>query len=1164
MAEERIDIVVSQKGATEVKRDLEGLGQGARDSSPAVQALRSAIEAVSSTADKLRSAMGGAATPVRELKRLVDDLTKAMSTAAGTNFAAQISAPLASTGALSAAAIRAAGGVKALGDGFLVLRGSASTALVPLALASTALVALSAASTALAVTTGTALGPVVGLGTALIALSSSTALVTSNSAGMSASVVGTSTALSTMTITIAELSQQLVALGYLMAALRDRMSGFYGSGGGGPRLLTDFAASARDITPAMQPASQALLTFQGTVTSTGATLGGAFAGAFTRLQGVWASFTQGVRNAWTAVTGLGGGAGGAVPPINNLAAGAAAAGGAAGGSTPAVNGLTSSFFSLWRVLLALTIIRQVAGALSESIDSWTFMSNKLRQVSTDAQNLVATQEALYQSAQRTRSGMEEIATLYSRTAQATRTLGLSQREVMDITETVAMAMKLNGGSVQESANAMRQLSQAFNKGKLDGDEFRSIMENAPTLQRAFATSLGVSTGELMRMSKEGELTLPKLITALQQAGPGIRAAFGDTLPLISEGFTYLGNAVTRFLGQMNEATGLSLGFYNVMKFLGDNLGVLGVALAFIGTAVLMAFGPPAIGALVSFGAALGLATGGLSLIVPLLAAGVAAIYAWGDAWKVTADGVTVLGYIRAALQITGEYVGVVVKFISDAFGAAWNFVVSTWGVIASFFGDNFGTVMSSAQSAIGTIVGVWVGGYYAIVEAFNVMPAALLAIFQLAMNGAIQVVQDGLNGILGAINGVLGALSIPMIPTVDLSSWKSEIEAGSLDVGAKVGAAFNRGMADGRAGVDGLVDAATGAIDRLTERARAISEARRAAEANTPGLSTAPGANTFVNPDPSGSGAKATENLQNKLNSLLKTLDPITGAQEKLRQGTETLDAAYAAGLITLERRNELLGRLREHLRDQLDPLGKLNADMEKEARLLRLGNDERAIQKQLLEDIEKLRKAGVNLSPLEQAQLEQNIRSLERMKEQSKLLGDVLTRVFKGAEDAFIEFIETGKVNFSSLIKSMISDIARLAFQSFVTKPLTNVLQNVLGDVLDGLGGGAGGGGGGLFGSIGSGFSGLFSGLGRFLGFATGGDFTVGGSGGVDSQLVQFRASPGERVSVSRAGEPSNGGGNTQVVFNIQTPDVQSFKASEAQIAARMARLASRGNRNM
>ncbi|QXN72330.1 tape measure protein [Rhodobacter phage RcSimone-Hastad] len=1131
MAEERIDIVVAQRGATEVKRDLESIGQGARASVPGLSELQSAVQRITNLAQitagptsRLKDAMAalGPAADIAGLNiQKLGPATDIVISKFGETWAVSVRLGQA-INQLNAAA--------STGGGLVALGASASTALVPVA----------------------------SLGTALIVAGASFLPVQTGAATTAVAVLSASTSLSTMTISIAELSRRLVALGYLLAALRDRFSQLRITDQSA-RQLTDFAARARDITPAVQPASQALLTFQGTAQSTGSVLGGFFANAFSRLQGIWGGFTNGIRNVWNSILGLGGAAGGAVPPINNLGAGMAAAGGAAGGAAPAVNGLTLSFFSLWRVLLALTIIRQVTQAIFDSIDSWTQMSNKLRQVSTDSENLRATQEAVYQSAQLTRSGMEEIATLYSRTAQATRTLGLSQREVMDITETVAMAMKLNGGSVQESASAMRQLSQAFNKGKLDGDEFRSIMENAPALQRAFAQSLGVSTGELMRMSKAGELTLPKLITALQEAGPSIRAAFGDSLPLISEGFTYLGNAVTRFLGQLNEATGFSLGFYNAMKFIGDNLGILGVALAGIGAAVLVAFGPAAISAVVGFGAAVMIAIGPLGWIAGAIAAIVAAIYVWGDSWKVTADGITVLDYIRAALEIVGEYVGVVAKFIGDAFRVAWNFLVETWGTIAEFFGSNFGTVMGTAQSAVGTVVGVWVGGYYAIVAAFEALPPALLAIFQLAMNGAIQVVQDGLNGIIGAINSVLEAISIPLIPTVDLSGWKQEINEGALDVGSKVGEAFNRGMADGRAGVDGLVTAAGNAIDRLTERARAISEARRAAEANTPQLGTAGGPNTF-NPDADGSGAKAAKKLSDELNSLLRTIDPITGAQEKLRQGTETLDKAYAAGLITLERRNELLGRLQEHLRDQLDPLGKINRDMEKEASLLRMGNQEREIQKQLLDDIEKLRKAGVNLSPMETKQLEDQIRALQALKDQAKLLEDVLTRTFKAAEDAFVEFVETGKVDFSKLITSLISDLARLAFQSFVTKPLQGMLQGFLGNLLGGFGGG--------FGSI---FGGAGSGTGYFppapIGggglYATGGSWVVGGQGGVDSQMVQFRASPGERVTVERNGG-NGGGGNSTVVFNITTPDVRGFKASESQIAARMQRLAARGNRNM
>lgn len=49
-------------------------------------------------------------------------------------------------------------------------------------------------------------------------------------------------------------------------------------------------------------------------------------------------------------------------------------------------------------------------------------------------------------------------------------------------------------------------------------------------------------------------------------------------------------------------------------------------------------------------------------------------------------------------------------------------------------------------------------------------------------------------------------------------------------------------------------------------------------------------------------------------------------------------------------------------------------------------------------------------------------------------------------------------------------------------------------------------------------------------VGFATGGSFTVPGGGGVDSQMVAFRATPGERVNVAtptqvRKGDPTGGG---------------------------------------
>ncbi len=67
---------------------------------------------------------------------------------------------------------------------------------------------------------------------------------------------------------------------------------------------------------------------------------------------------------------------------------------------------------------------------------------------------------------------------------------------------------------------------------------------------------------------------------------------------------------------------------------------------------------------------------------------------------------------------------------------------------------------------------------------------------------------------------------------------------------------------------------------------------------------------------------------------------------------------------------------------------------------------------------------------------------------------------------------------------------------------------------LLGGLGGGLGGGGG------------LLGGIGKLFGFANGGSFKVGGSGGIDSQLVAFKASPNEHVSITKPGQERGGGG--------------------------------------
>ena len=71
--------------------------------------------------------------------------------------------------------------------------------------------------------------------------------------------------------------------------------------------------------------------------------------------------------------------------------------------------------------------------------------------------------------------------------------------------------------------------------------------------------------------------------------------------------------------------------------------------------------------------------------------------------------------------------------------------------------------------------------------------------------------------------------------------------------------------------------------------------------------------------------------------------------------------------------------------------------------------------------------------------------------------------------------------------------------------------------------------------GAVGSFLGNMFADL---VGFQHGGSFKVGGSGGTDSQLVAFKASPREKVSVETPGQQSKGGGGNVTYIDARGVD--------------------------
>jgi tape measure domain-containing protein len=193
---------------------------------------------------------------------------------------------------------------------------------------------------------------------------------------------------------------------------------------------------------------------------------------------------------------------------------------------------------------------------TQFIDSIISMDNALRGVTHSAGELTETQDALYKVSQETRSSIETNTALYARLSRSLADSGVTGSEVIRIIKTLTESFKISGAGAEEQSSALLQLSQAFQSNRLAGDEFRAVAENAPIVLQLMAKQLGVTTGELRKMSTEGKLTADVLKDALVAGGAEVDAQFQKVNITLGDVFTtsknWLDYMATKGLNIIND------------------------------------------------------------------------------------------------------------------------------------------------------------------------------------------------------------------------------------------------------------------------------------------------------------------------------------------------------------------------------------------------------------------------------------------------------------------------------------------------------------------------------------------------------------------------------------------------------------------------------------
>jgi tape measure domain-containing protein len=214
---------------------------------------------------------------------------------------------------------------------------------------------------------------------------------------------------------------------------------------------------------------------------------------------------------------------------------------------------------------------QVTKALIQTSDQFTKLTAQIKNATRSQQEYNVAFSNITRIAKTAQSEIESVSKLYARLTLSLRDANKNQKEIATISETVALALKVNGATVAESASAMLQLSQAFGSGVLRGEEFRAVMESAPNLMRRLAESIGVPVGQLKALAEQGKLTIDEL-----------SKAFGDSKYLsmlreqaehvrnIGGAWQVFKNELILSIGEIDKAAGSS-------RFLSALLGGAGMA-----------------------------------------------------------------------------------------------------------------------------------------------------------------------------------------------------------------------------------------------------------------------------------------------------------------------------------------------------------------------------------------------------------------------------------------------------------------------------------------------------------------------------------------------------------------------------------------------------------
>lgn len=217
------------------------------------------------------------------------------------------------------------------------------------------------------------------------------------------------------------------------------------------------------------------------------------------------------------------------------------------GSTDSAQAKTKAFGSSLSPLASA-----IAGVITvQTLKSWgmlaeqfTLLQARIKRLSPDLDTAKASYQSLLTIASNTGATLPNTVKLWEALTSTLKDLGATNAQVLTLTDTLQKIGTVGGSSAEETANALRQLSQGLAAGTLRAEEFNSIVENTPELARQIAAGFKMSMGQLRQAMLDGKISAEALFDVLLGRGQAVNEEFSKLPRTVSQA----GNAFTVAFG----------------------------------------------------------------------------------------------------------------------------------------------------------------------------------------------------------------------------------------------------------------------------------------------------------------------------------------------------------------------------------------------------------------------------------------------------------------------------------------------------------------------------------------------------------------------------------------------------------------------------------------